>query len=418
MAIVDEITSIPTPMTTGSNYTCTWKKDGVTTATTTDTTSPVGGTFDYQFTDEGTFQMSVICLNNINQESASAQFSTEYRITNLQLVKTGALTNQEYSVNWTWTGGTNPTFMLTFDSVQRSFTKDPYFNRAYSETFPPVASSTQYPMNLTAYNRVSNEQIITNFGIEAEVTSPAITCGGCIDASKGYGTIAKGDSVTFDVTATGGTTVTVDWNYDDGSPVDRETFSTWPNTVQSKTHTFARLGWFNVEVKIHNLYNSHTEQFRLLAIAPVQNLIMVVSPNPVLFAPPATVSISFTKNAGDDDPNEAKMIIDYGDGNKGTVDFDVNQVYTYEYREAHGSQTYSIVANVSNAISQQTVSGSVQLVEKIRDVEIETVPLNAARGDSVNVNVKMRMGGTGTDVTIEWDFGHALVGPRSRVGKS
>lgn len=417
VAVVGELTSIPTPMTTGSNYTCIWKKDGVNTASSTEMTSPIGGTFDYQFNEEGTFQMSVTCSNNINQGSATAQFSTEYRITNLQLEKTGALTNQAFSINWNWTAGTNPTFLLTFNSAQRSFTKDPYFNYVYSETFPPVATISQFPLNLTAYNRVSNVQIITNFGIESEVTSPDITCSVTIDPNKGYGTIAKGDSVTFTVTATGGSTVTVDWLYGDGGPDDTATFPTWPGTAQAKTHVFANLGWYNVEVKIYNLYNSHIEKFRLLAIAPVQNLNMVVTPSPVLFSPPATVSISFTKNPVDDDPNEATMVINYGDSIIETVAFDVNKVYTYDYRESQDPQTYTISADISNAISQQTVTGTAQLVEKIEDITIETVPSNAARGDPVNVNVKMRMGGTGPAVTINWDFGNGdVTAPLPRTG--
>ncbi|CAC5393551.1 unnamed protein product [Mytilus coruscus] len=407
LAVVGETTSIPISMTTGSNYTCTWKKDGVVIATTDDITSPPGGTFDYTFTAEGTYEISVVCANQINQMSAVATFNTQFRITNLQLVKTGALKDSTFTIDWTWTAGSSPQFTLQYDSQVRTFTTDPYFNKASSESLSAGSSITQYPLNLTAFNLVSNEQIVIQFGIEEEITGPSITSSVSIDPVTGYGTISKNDVVTFTVDATGGTSVVIEWKYDDGGPDDSVSIPLWSATpAQSKNHQFNSLGWFNVEVKISNLYNSHSQIFRLLAIAPIQNLVMSISPDPVLFLPPATVTLTFNKSVpSDPDPNEASVSFNYGDGKSETIPFDVNQQYTHEFRETSPSGTYTITTNISNVISHLILNGNVKVVEKIEDVEILPDPEYAPVGDPVNVNVKMRRGGTGADLTLDWNLG-------------
>lgn len=417
VAVVDETTTIPVSMTTGSDYTCTWRKDGVLIATTDETTTPPGGTFDHIFTAEGSFVIAVICTNNINTVTTSATYTTQYRIANLQLVKTGALINQEYTINWTWTAGTNPNFILEYDSQVTAFTKDPYFNRAISQTFTAVNSLTQYPLNLTAYNLVSNEQIIINFGIEQEITDMTITSSvDPIDPNLGYATIGLGQNVIFTVDATGGTNVKIEWDYGDGTN-DSESLSTWSSVPpHSRTHPYNALGWFNAVVKISNLYNSHTEVFRLLAISPVQNLAMSVTPK-VLFLPPATVSISFTKSPADDAPNEAMMYIDYGNGEDDTVAFDVTKTYTYEYREMDSSP-YTITANVSNVISWQLLpTVSVEIIEKIEGIEITTNPEHAALGVPINIDVKIRRADTGSLITLDWDLQDGIsYPPTARIG--
>ena len=268
-----------------------------------------------------------------------------------------------------------------------------------------VSSLTQYPLNLTAYNLVSNEQIIINFGIEQGITDITITSSvDPIDPNLGYAIIGLGQSVNFTVNATGGTNVKIEWDYGDGAN-DSESLSTWSSVPpHSRTHPYTSLGWFNAVVKIHNLYNSHTEVFKLLAISPVQNLTMSVSPPKVLFLPPATVGISFTKNSADPAPNEALMYIDYGNGENDTVAFDVAKTYTYEYREMNSSP-YTITANVSNVISWQLLSTvSVQVIEKIEGIEITTNPEHAAFGDPITINVKIRRCDTGSLITLDWNL--------------
>ncbi|VDI39976.1 Hypothetical predicted protein, partial [Mytilus galloprovincialis] len=422
IAVVGETTSIPTSMTTGSNYTCTWKRDGVVIATTDDISSPPGGTFDYTFTEEGTYEISVVCSNQINSMSAVATFTTQFKITNLQLVKTGALKDSTFTIDWTWTAGSIPQFILEYDSQVRTFTKDPYFNKASSESLSAGSSITKYPLNLTAFNLVSNEQIVIDFGIEEELTGPSITIGGVsIDPVTGYGTISKNDQVSFTVDATGGTNVVIEWKYNDGTPDDSFTIPIWTATpAQTKNHQFSSLGWFNVEVKIYNLYNSHSQTFRLLAIAPIQNLVMNISPDPVLFLPPATVTFTFSKSVPTDpDPNEASVSFNYGDGKSETVPFDVNQQYTHEFRETSSSGTYTITTNISNVISHLILNGNVKVVEKIEDVEIVPDPEYAAVGDPVNVKVTMRRGDTGADLTLDWDLGDGTaVTSGNRIGVS
>ncbi|XP_071129607.1 polycystin family receptor for egg jelly-like isoform X3 [Mytilus edulis] len=422
IAVVGETTSIPTSMTTGSNYTCTWKRDGVVIATTDDISSPPDGTFDYTFTEEGTYEISVVCSNQINSMSAVATFTTQFKITNLQLVKTGALKDSTFTIDWTWTAGSIPQFILEYDSQVRTFTKDPYFNKASSESLSAGSSITKYPLNLTAFNLVSNEQIVIDFGIEEELTGPSITIGGVsIDPVTGYGTISKNDQVSFTVDATGGTNVVIEWKYNDGTPDDSFTIPIWTATpAQTKNHQFSSLGWFNVEVKIYNLYNSHSQTFRLLAIAPIQNLVMNISPDPVLFLPPATVTFTFSKSVPTDpDPNEASVSFNYGDGKSETVPFDVNQQYTHEFRETSPSGTYTITTNISNVISHLILNGNVKVVEKIEDVEIVPDPEYAAVGDPVNVKVTMRRGDTGADLTLDWDLGDGTaVTSGNRIGVS
>ena len=403
-AVVNEVTSIQLAMTSGSHYTCQWALDGVSLPSTTEVDTPPNSYYNRTFTNDGVYTLSTSCSNNINTEPASIQITAQRRVTGLELINTGALLNQPYKITFKWTDGSSPQFLLEFQGVAKALTVNSFLLQAETtDTFPAESSPTSYSLNITVFNLVSNAQIVTTFGIESEILNPSPTIND--NPSLGYIPVAKGDSLNFGVDATGGTNVQVTWVHEDptstSTTVNDITVVTWTVT-QSFSITFNDLGYQNVTVTLQNSYSSNVYFYRILAIAPVENILINNIAN-TLFLPPADIIISFTQSPSTIPPNEATMVIDYGDGSSTqTFVFDLSQNYAYQYTE---DGTFTIKANISNVVSWQEVTQTVNIVEAIHDLEIVPEPLHAPKGDPVDVRVKLRRGGTGTDLQLRWDMG-------------
>lgn len=401
-AITSEVTSFTLGMTTGSDYTCAWKKNGVLFAITTAITTPPNGNFDYTFSEDGTYEILVTCANNINSESSFLTLIAQRRIQGLALVRTGALLNNPYTVDFVWADGTNPQFLLEFNGVTQTLTVDTFSRRGSSSVLPAEASPTSFPFNLTGYNLVSSEQITGLFGIESEITNLAINSDTPINPSLGYGTVAKSAVVTLSIDATGGTNVNIQWEHTvDSSPptVTSQSIASWTTQV-TKSFTLSTLGNHELKVTASNAYSSSTSTFKYLAIAPVKD-IQFKTIAPVLFLPPADVVFELEQVPSGDPPNEATMMIDYGDGHSDTFPFSLSNTYLYSYRE---DGTFTVSANISNVVSHQIVTITVEVVESIVDLVIEPYPPHAPRNDPVDLRVKMKRGGTGSKLQLRWQF--------------
>lgn len=404
-AVTAEVTSFTLGMTSGSDYTCVWKKNGVHFLTTTSQTTPPNGILNYTFTEDGTYEIITTCSNHINSESSSVTLTAQRRIKGLALVRTGALLNTPYTVDFVWDDGTGPQFLLEFNGATQALTVDTFSRKGSSPEFSPEASITSFPMNLTAYNLVSNEQIVINFGIESEITNILISSDAAINPTLGFGTVAENALVTLTINASGGTNVNIQWEHTVGvSPptVTSQSVPTWGAAV-TKPFTLSALGDHALKVTVSNAYSSHTATFKYLAIAPVQNIAFITI-SPVLFEPPADVVFTFTQNPYQP-PNAATIVIDYGDGHYDTLPFDLAKNYPYSYRE---DGTFTVTANISNLVSHQVVTTTVEVVEKIVDLVIEPDPPHAPLNDPVDLRVKMKRGGTGSKLSLRWRFEAAL----------
>lgn len=255
---------------------------------------------------------------------------------------------------------------------------------------------------MTGYNLVSSEQITGLFGIESEITNLAINSDTPINPSLGYGTVAKSRVVTLSIDATGGTNVNIQWEHTvDSSPptVTSQSIASWTTQV-TKSFTLSTLGNHELKVTASNAYSSSTSTFKYLAIAPVKD-IQFKTIAPVLFLPPADVVFELEQVPSGDPPNEATMMIDYGDGHSDTFPFSLSNTYLYSYRE---DGTFTVSANISNVVSHQIVTITVEVVESIVDLVIEPYPPHAPRNDPVDLRVKMKRGGTGSKLQLRWQF--------------
>ncbi|KAK3089119.1 hypothetical protein FSP39_001015, partial [Pinctada imbricata] len=416
-AVVNEITSIQVAMTTGTHYTCDWTQDGTSLGSTSDVVTPPNSYYNITFTLDGTYTISTTCTNNLNSMASSVQITAQRRITGLQLINTGALLNQQYKVRFRWSDGSNPQFSLQFNGATKSLTVDNFLLEVETiQTFPAESSPTTYPLNITAYNLVSNEQIVTNFGIESEIVNPIPTIDN--NLPLGYKAVAKGDILSFGIDASSGTNVNVKWEHwnpaNSYTVVNDVTIATW-TTTQSESITFNDLGYHNVTLTIQNAYSSNVYQYRILAIAPVENM-LIDSISATLFVPPADIIVSFTQSPTTIPPNEAKIVIDFGDGTTAqTLDFDLAMSIPYQYRV---DGTFTISANISNVVSSQVVTQTVDIVEAIDALEIAPEPAHAPKGDPVDVRVKLRRGGTGSKLRLKWDMGAGYGAYQDRTGAS
>ncbi|XP_061175461.1 uncharacterized protein LOC133184410 [Saccostrea echinata] len=416
-AVTSQVTSITLGMTNGSDYMCEWKKNGVQFAMTTSVTTPPNDNFDHIFTEDGTYEITVTCSNNINSQTVSVIVTAQRKITGLALVRAGALLNTPYTVDFVWDDGSNPQFLLEFNGVLQTLSIDTFARKGSSPVFPAEASITSFPMNLTAYNLVSNEQITTNFGIESEIAGMRITSDSAINPTLGFGTVAKDDVVTLTISATGGTNVNIQWEHTVGnSPpsVTPQNIPTWTTNV-SKLFTLSTLGNHELKVSVSNAYSSNTSTFSYLAIAPVKD-IQFNTISPVLFLPPADVVFTFSQSPVGLPPNEATIEIDYGDGRPvASLPFLLTNSYPYSYRE---DGTFTVTANISNIVSHQIVTTTVEVVEKIVDLVIEPEPPHAPRNDPVDLRVKMKRGGTGAKLQLRWKIEGTWTPYQNRMGSS
>ena len=286
---------------------------------------------------------------------------------------------------------------LTFDGTLVSAT---YVEatKTFTSSSITVPASGQYDVEVHSWNLVSDVTEYFNFTVETPILGATSTVEG------GILTITVNESVDFSVMMTAGSSVQITWDYKDGTPLD--TFSlgnliAWaPAHKETRTHKFVSAGTFDVEITIFNSATSSSFTHTINVLSGVDGLALVTnSPVPYLNGQ-GTISFWFVSTS--DVPTNASVYIDYGDGTTdGPLPFDIDDIHVHTYTT---EGTYSVSANVSNALNNMVLARTVSTVEPVTNMELYVSPEHAAVGSAVTVGVTMEKG---SDVVISWNFGDA-----------
>ncbi|XP_023932388.1 uncharacterized protein LOC106168381 [Lingula anatina] len=350
------------------------------------------------YTIGGIHTIIVSCYNMISRVNATHDIPLGVPITGLRFLKESAIVGVPYEITFAIDTGSNVTFELFFagtpiTSVRfnpNTMTGD-WGAGLYTSASPSVNELT-----LRAINTVGTEEISVNFTTEEAIPRPTL--------SVDHTMFQVGGTATFKLMITAGTSVSIVWDYGDGS---RETYSipvtsAWvqqvPGLSITRNHTYTAGGTPTATIIVANAYSNHTFTQQIDVITPISNL-SLASNSPVAYIPPGTASIMVLQGGGAPVAG-ATIKIDWGDGTAVEFkDLDVGFNYYHEY-EAKG--TYRVTANVSNPISFMWLETGFLVAEPVTDLRLSTVPPHVPVGQPCVLVLTMYQG---ENVTFYVDFG-------------
>lgn len=175
------------------------------------------------------------------------------------------------------------------------------------------------PHNITIHgiNLVSEVLVDFNFSIESRVEGASSAAYQYYGENKPVIEILQGESVIFNVSIDSGTSITILWDFDDGSPIevyDTGQSNAWPVVpgYEYRAHSFTTPGVFHVEVTVKNNFDTYTFSHKVIVYNEVENLTLTSnSPRPFVNQR-GVVDLFFTTTGNE--PTLAEVVFDYGDG--------------------------------------------------------------------------------------------------------
>ena len=133
----------------------------------------------------------------------------------------------------------------------------------YGQTLlqPPLPSG-EHNVTIMGWNLCSNVTEKFQFFIESPLEIPASVAYLEYGQVEQYIEISQGESVIFNVTMKDGTSLSITWDWKDGTPMEKYQLANgeaWPyNGYQARSHQFDVPGCYIVEVIIENHFTSYT----------------------------------------------------------------------------------------------------------------------------------------------------------------
>ena len=371
---------------------------------------PIGGMAKtHKYKEQGTFNVILVCSNNVSQESVNLKQVVVDPITELKMEEEGILKGENKPLNFSIATGSLASFTLTLDGVEEDIVYDEKTKKGNTVKSFEWTQLGAHKIVLTGSNAISNVTVMVDFVVELEIKDAEMI------VVNNKNKIKVDESVTYEVTMQGGTGVHIDWIFGDGqndSVADPNSVEWTPGKKEVKTHTFHLAGEYDVRIIVYNKQKKIEFTHKLVVLAPIEHLTLH-SDSPVRYTPPGQVSLMFKQSQGQK-PTGALMNITYGDGKTDTnLPFDLSKIYQHMYNDI---SVYTVNASVANELSQMTLTTTVNVVEPIEGISIQPDPPHASVNEAVKILVFMYRGGT-DNVTITWDFGDGHVEKTKRTGK-
>ncbi|XP_036357895.1 polycystin-1-like isoform X2 [Octopus sinensis] len=384
----------------GSHFQCTlsYGDNSDTSLSTPDFAPTASSTHRYQ--QRGTYDVTIACSNNVSQNSFTVKQIVVDPITELKLIEEGVLKSERKAINFSIATGSDVSFELTLDGVDYPVTYNPNTLTGSTDLIDWPNYGLHYVI-ISATNPVSNVTETVEFGVVEEITGANSTVVG--EKKR----IKVGDDVTYKVTKDTGSDVQTEWIFGDG-----QTFITPWNDTDQTTHTFNFAGNYTVVVNIFNKQKKVVFTHNVIVLAPIENLTLQ-SNSPVLFTPPANVNFKFVL-ASLQVPTDARVDINYGDGNADNLFFDLDSAYYHAYEDVG---VFHVTATVSNEINAADLETVVDIIEPLEDLTIKSNPTFAVVNELVQISIFLYRGGN-TNVSITWDMGDGTISETPRKGIS
>ncbi|CAF1178747.1 unnamed protein product [Adineta steineri] len=164
-------------MATGSNYACQINFD--TTQTTTSvyyyTSGYIPGSYvTHQYLLPGVYNIFASCVNSVNNATYSLTHYVQYPITGVQLQQRGVVKDTSFRINITFTQGTSPQFRILIDGAQVNYTYNTQNNLIQTTPFSGSSGSTNYSVDIYAWNYISSVYVSDTFYVVSLITNPQI----------------------------------------------------------------------------------------------------------------------------------------------------------------------------------------------------------------------------------------------------
>ncbi len=391
-------------LTSGSDYHCDVDMGNSDIQQTNETQTPVSGSnLITVYPNEQAYTVTVTCYNNVSLAGTTLLINALEPITGIQLNPKGAIKGQDFNITFTINTGSNPTFTLTLGGVDKPTTYSATMKTGSTINSQAGLATGEYPVEIHGVNLISDEMYYDNFTIDEYITNLS-----CAPDDQTVVDILTNECVDFCVEMTGGTSVTVDWDY---CSQGADSFFAgpvvgWPGQ-QCKNRCFNSPGVCTVQITIANNFETFVKSMTVNVFNKVGNLTFECdSPVPYFqitdTVGSGTVNIRFnTMFSSDPGPTIAFTNITWGDGdNSMNVPFVLSQAVSHTYTN---DGTYTLSGNVFNKISEVMFDCTVYLAEPVVDFKVTVNPPVGVAVYSVAKVVSSIE--RGVNVTFYWECG-------------
>ena len=372
------------PWHSGSNITYIWDfGDGNTLRTKINTTS-------HTFTSSGTYYVTLIVANSVNQRVLHAVIAVFDFIRGLRFPKPieARAVGLATEINWESAEGTNLTYVVDFGDGSPRYDKVTALEASRKGFITHTyASVGNYTVTVFAFNLVGPNISISS---QALVEIPVDEVYFSLPAAHVTQTVyfAVGDSVTVNRILTNGTNVKCAFDFKDGSPI---TIS----TEYSTSHVYSDTGTYKIEISCYNAVNSVK---RLLnATVEVQKLEritgLVLTAAPTVFGTDSEITVKMASGT------TFFCTISFGDGEALQIDYShLGEVLAHSF-PAVGS--YNISVSCHNRLGNKEYI----LVHDV-DIPIKRVVVTSEKRfirvhENISVDVTVQ---EGSRIKFKWDF--------------
>ncbi|CAL1543662.1 unnamed protein product [Lymnaea stagnalis] len=407
MTVQDSAVNTAVPFTlslsAGTNYTCQLDyNDGTPVLITDNTSMPVGAPLrvTHTYSSTGVYSVIILCENQVSKENATFDLYIQEPITNLELVREGAPTNEQFAIGWTVDSGTEINFTVTFIGQPLSLNPAKTSTYSWESLTLPGKSAAGYPLQITANNRISSANITTTFIIMDKIVNPSLT----VDLTN----VTTDDLVTFSVNVQKGSDVSVVIQFQDGSPnyswYTDPPGATWPGPL-NLTHYFINGCVCNVKAIISNKAGSFERYVDVLVKVGFSTISWSLPDEAFyLYNPPAYVEFMFTSTTNST-PTNPTVTVDWGDGLQPKTENFVrfgSPGYSHQFDD---TLDYIITVTMSNVLGSRTFKHKAIVVEKLVEPLIDLEFPSAPLGEPFNLTFKLFRGDQDNYTTLHWDLG-------------
>ncbi|XP_013386314.1 uncharacterized protein LOC106155845 [Lingula anatina] len=345
-----------------------------------------GASISHMYNTSGIFVVNVTCFNLASSVSATATVLLGEVVTGLRLLKEGGGVNQLHYIEFEVATGTDLEFELFINGTQYSVEYNALSKQGRWASPIQSPSVTVTNVTLRAFNDFSQDVISVDFTIDEAIMYPTLV------SSNLYALVE--DEVFFTLRIEGGTSVKLEFDFNDGTTFLFTTppRSSWieavPTQEITRNHSFSRGGTYSVTVTVYNGVGNHTLTKEIHVLTPIANVSLSTN-SPVSFLLTGQCDI-FVSQTGGDPIAGAQIEIKYGDGTDPVLqNFVVDQVYRHQY-QAKGA--YDLRVNVSNLMSSMVLNAAIEVFEPVQDMRLSSEPAHATVNQPITLKIKMYRG--------------------------
>ena len=401
---------------TGRDYTCSVDFGDFQNATITFPTVLNGSYVPHVYKKEGTYSVFIFCSNYFNNQSYAIQHSVQYMITGLQLTSYGVLKNTPYSIRFSLNTGSNVIIKFYFNGTIDSGMTYNQLSKIGASSWHNGEPSAIYPIQIIAWNFVSNVTLNDTFQISATMTNPTFLIMTPINAPDLYLfsspiyfkiDMSTGSNVQIKLTTVSTRLTTIGYN---------STNIIYNNLIRGDwkssliiPYNYTYPGYYNVSLTISNALSSFNFTRSIRVMSSCGDLIPFLQKKPVLYlssrsAGRAFFQFSFKGNsyAG----AEAVVSFNVGDAIGTTLgpfwlgmNFIRNLSVTPMFFDYKSPGDYNVTFNVTNPIDSKLLILSINVIPALDGIFVRFIPPYVRPNMTIQMQVYIVQG---FNITLEW----------------